>query len=71
VWFILWIADQEQARKQCQTLAGQLRAVKAGFPAADYYRFFPKLSSSERSELFGDAAPRASGFQQPQSERKR
>ncbi len=68
---VLLIADQEEARKQCQALAAQLRAVKAGFPTADYYRFFPEFSGPERHMHFGDAVPRASDFPQRQAERKR
>lgn len=67
---VLLIADQHKARKQCQALARQLRAVKAGFPTADYYRFFPELSGPDRSKHFGDAAPQASGFQRSQPERE-
>jgi hypothetical protein len=56
---VLLIADQEQARKQCQERAKQLRGIKSQFPTADYYRFFPELSGPERSNTFGCEPPRA------------
>lgn len=56
---VLLLADQEQARKQCRQRAGQLREVKAKFPTADYYRFFPELSGPERFQRIGDDTPRA------------
>lgn len=61
---ILLIADQEQARKQCQERAARLQAIKAGFHRADYYRFFPELSGPDRAKRFGDTVPRAAEFQQ-------
>jgi hypothetical protein len=43
---------------ECQELAEELRAIKAKFHAADYYRFFPELSGPERFKRIGDATPR-------------
>jgi len=41
--YVLLVADQEEARRQCRERAEQLQAVKARFHSADYYRFFPEL----------------------------
>jgi hypothetical protein len=37
---VLLVANQEEARKQCQERAARWRAHRSRFPTADYYRFF-------------------------------
>ena len=41
--YVLLVADQEQARRECRKKAERLQAIKSRFPSADYYRFFPEL----------------------------
>jgi hypothetical protein len=55
----LLLADQDQARKECRERAAQWQALKAKFPSADYYRFYPGLSGPDRIKTFGHDVPRA------------
>jgi hypothetical protein len=56
---VLLVANQEEARKQCQKRAARWQAHKSRFPAADYYRFFPELSGPDRAAQFGGTVPRS------------
>jgi len=61
--YVLLLADQERARRECRERAEQLQAVKRRFHKANYYRFFPELSGPERAKWFGNGVPNAVGFQ--------
>jgi len=45
--YVLLLADQEQARRQCRERAKRLQAIKSQFHNADYYRFFFELSGQD------------------------
>jgi hypothetical protein len=48
--YVLLVADQEQARKQCRERAKRMQAIKSRFTTADYYRFFAELSEEAVEE---------------------
>lgn len=52
--YVLLVADQEQARRQCRERAERLLDIKGKFPSADYYRFFPELSGHDEARFTGD-----------------
>ena len=45
--YMLLIADQEEARKQCRERAKYFQDIKSKFHSADYYRFFSKFSGEK------------------------
>ena len=45
--YVLLLADQERARRECRERAEQLQAVKRRFHRSNYYRFFPELSGQD------------------------
>ena len=48
--YVLLIAEQEQARRECRELAERLQATKTPFPTGDYYRFFPERFEQDLEE---------------------
>jgi beta-mannosidase len=48
--YVLLIADQQKARKECRERAEQMQEVKSRFPTADYYRFYPELLEVDRKK---------------------
>jgi beta-mannosidase len=41
--YVLLVADQQRARRECRQRAEGLQQIRSRFPTADYYRFFPEL----------------------------
>lgn len=52
--YMMIIADQDKARRDCALFGEKMKNYKEEFPESDYYRYFESLSGKERFSLTGD-----------------